>query len=79
MSRAVYAKLWGMTDNFSMRKNYGWAQVWSRLAPWGIPGGLFCMWLLFPALDNDYKKMITLGFWKQPTVGTLRSDVPPYE
>eukprot|EP00437_Effrenium_voratum_P071375 CAMPEP_0181516588 /NCGR_PEP_ID=MMETSP1110-20121109/64201_1 /TAXON_ID=174948 /ORGANISM="Symbiodinium sp., Strain CCMP421" /LENGTH=38 /DNA_ID= /DNA_START= /DNA_END= /DNA_ORIENTATION= len=36
MTKAVYYKLWASTAAWTQRSNYGWYQVWSRMAPWGV-------------------------------------------
>merc|ERR1719387_2113290 len=66
MTRAVYYKLWASTANWAHRKNYGWFQVWSRLAPWAIPGVPGCMWYTFPWWSDEWKKILTLGIYEPP-------------
>ncbi|CAD2088269.1 conserved Plasmodium protein, unknown function [Plasmodium vinckei] len=79
MSKAVYAKIWMSTKHFNARRRYGCLQVGSRLTPWLLVWGVYCVSLVFPALDTDYKKMLSFGIWKETDVGYNKTAPPPYE
>lgn len=79
MSKAVYAKIWMSTRNFQARRRYGWFQVCSRLSPWLVVWGIFGITVIFPALNKEHKKMLTLGIWRETDVGYNRSAPQPYE
>lgn len=79
MSKAVYAKIWMSTRNFQMRRRYGVFKVCSRLSPWLYVWGLFGVSIVFPALNNEYKKMLTLGIWKENDVGYNKCAPPPFD
>ncbi|VWU53340.1 conserved protein, unknown function [Hepatocystis sp. ex Piliocolobus tephrosceles] len=79
MSKAVYAKIWMSTRNFNTRRRYGWFNVCSRLSPWTLVFGVYCVSLLFPAFPNDYKKLLTFGVWQENDVGYNKCAPPPYE
>lgn len=51
----------------------------SRLTPWLLVWGVYCVSLVFPALDTDYKKMLSFGIWKESDVGYNKTAPPPYE
>ncbi|EUD71000.1 hypothetical protein YYG_03631 [Plasmodium vinckei petteri] len=51
----------------------------SRLTPWLLVWGVYCVSLVFPALDTDYKKMLSFGIWKETDVGYNKTAPPPYE
>merc|ERR1711862_217847 len=68
MTKAVYFKLWASTANWAQRKNYGWYQVWSRLAPWAYAGVPACAWFTFGWWSDDWKKTLTLGIYEPPLV-----------
>ncbi|CXI20211.1 conserved Plasmodium protein, unknown function [Plasmodium berghei] len=79
MSKAVYAKIWMSTHNFNARRRYGCLQVGYRLSPWLFVWGVYCVSLVFPALDTEYKKMLSFGIWKKTDVGYNKTAPPPYE
>merc|ERR1711862_383700 len=66
MTLAVYHKLWGTTANWAARKNFGWYQVYARLAPWSVAGGGAGAWFCFGWFSDDWKKTITLGIYEPP-------------
>merc|ERR1712039_333514 len=68
MTKAVYYKLWAATANYSQRKQYGWWQVWSRIAPWAFPVVPGCAWYTFFWWSDDWKKILTLGIYEPPIV-----------
>lgn len=74
MSRAVYAKIWASTAQFTQRRHYAWYQVGTRVGKWAMPLGAWWAWLLFPALPEEYRSAITFGIWKKPDVGTQTKD-----
>ena len=65
MSIAVYRSLWGMTQHSKARSRYGWYHVYRRILPWAIPTVPALFWWTFLAWDEEYKKLITLGFYKR--------------
>ncbi|SBT75558.1 conserved Plasmodium protein, unknown function [Plasmodium ovale] len=75
MSKAVYAKIWMSTRNFNLRRRYGC----TRLSPWLCVWSFYCVSLVFPALNTEYKKFLTFGIWKESDVGYNKSAPPPYE
>ncbi|AFZ80349.1 hypothetical protein BEWA_032020 [Theileria equi strain WA] len=79
MSKAVYAKLWMATSQYHLRRQYGWMQVWKRLAPWSVLYGAVGLWMFFPALSYDAKKKVTFGLWSPPDVGYYKFQVKPEE
>mmetsp|Transcript_121915 Transcript_121915/g.215761 ORF Transcript_121915/g.215761 Transcript_121915/m.215761 type:complete len:103 (-) Transcript_121915:127-435(-) len=66
LSKAAYYKLWGMTANWAQRKNYGWYQVWYRLAPWSFAVGGSACWYTFGWWSDNWKKTATLGIYEPP-------------
>ncbi|SCO70910.1 conserved Plasmodium protein, unknown function [Plasmodium vivax] len=79
MSKAVYAKIWMSTRFFNLRRRYGCIQVCGRLSPWLCVWSFYCVSLIFPALSNENKKMLTFGLWKENDVGYNKCAPPPYE
>merc|ERR1719183_341004 len=55
-----------MTANWTARKNYGWYQVWSRLAPWAFPAVPGVAWYTFPWWSDEWKKTLTPGIYEPP-------------
>ncbi|EPR60160.1 putative transmembrane protein [Toxoplasma gondii TgCatPRC2] len=74
MSRAVYAKLWASTAQYTQRRHYAWYQIWSRVIPWSVPWGIFAMWMVFPAMPVEYRQALTFGIWQKPNIGTHGPD-----
>merc|ERR1712193_406998 len=66
MTKAVYYKLWATTANWTQRKNFGWFQVYSRLAPWTLAVGPAAAWFTFGWWSDDWKKFATLGIYEPP-------------
>merc|ERR1712224_458165 len=68
MTKAVYYKLWSSTAAWTMRKNYGWYQVYARLMPWCFPIVPAAGWFCFSWFSDDWKKTITLGLYEPPLI-----------
>eukprot|EP00389_Voromonas_pontica_P012326 GDKH01018928.1.p1 GENE.GDKH01018928.1~~GDKH01018928.1.p1 ORF type:complete len:74 (+),score=10.89 GDKH01018928.1:224-445(+) len=64
MSYPVYAKLWHATAKYQQRRTYGWYQITRRsLIAMAVPT-VFCTWLMFPILPENYRKVLSLGLHK---------------
>mmetsp|Transcript_35847 Transcript_35847/g.65098 ORF Transcript_35847/g.65098 Transcript_35847/m.65098 type:complete len:96 (-) Transcript_35847:50-337(-) len=85
MAKAVYYKLWASTAGWTQRSQYGWYQVWSRMAPWGLyVAAPAAGWYSFNWWSDEWKKTLTLGIYEPPLVHfdsnmtNLRSDFVKY-
>ncbi|KYO01366.1 hypothetical protein PGSY75_0722700 [Plasmodium gaboni] len=78
MSKAVYSKIWMSTNNFHTRRRYGWFKVCSRFSPWVYVWAVYAVSIVFPVFDDEYKKFLTFGIWKESDVGYKKSAPQPY-
>ncbi|CAJ1407757.1 unnamed protein product [Effrenium voratum] len=69
MTKAVYYKLWATTANWTQRTQYGWYQVWSRMAPWAVYVAMpTAAWYSFNWWSDEWKKILTLGIYEPPSI-----------
>mmetsp|Transcript_43122 Transcript_43122/g.99340 ORF Transcript_43122/g.99340 Transcript_43122/m.99340 type:complete len:95 (+) Transcript_43122:99-383(+) len=64
MAKAVYYKLWATTASYAQRRNYGWYQVASRMAPWAFPVVPGLAWYSFGWWSDEWKKVLTFGIYE---------------
>ncbi|ETW37414.1 hypothetical protein PFTANZ_01899 [Plasmodium falciparum Tanzania (2000708)] len=50
----------------------------SRLSPWVYVWAVYAVSIVFPAFDDEYKKFLTFGIWKENDVGYKKSAPQPY-
>lgn len=66
MTRAVYVKLWSMTDRYPSRRLSGWRDATSSLWAFLLPPTIFLAWFIWPVMTFEWKKWLTFGLWVDP-------------